>query len=445
MDILALLQHLNPIVPKTTLKQMSLILYALLAMTGRVTMLGISRWTDKGGSYRTVQRFFQTAIPWAQVMWAFFYTYLQRVGDVYLLVGDESVVTKSGKLTHGLDRFFSSIFGKPVLSVALFALSLVNTRERRAYPVMVEQVVRTETEKAAAKAKGQQQKTKKESKRKKAGRPKGSKNRNKSEVTLTPELARIQAMIQQFLSLVGSTITLTYIALDGHFGNNNALQMVRQCGLHLISKLRYDAALYFSYEGDNKRKKYGDKIDYSCIPDRLLQEATIVDGIRTDIYQATMRHKELAQPVNVVIIVKTKLATGASARVILFSSDLTLNWAQLIDYYQLRFQIEFNFRDAKQYWGLEDFMNVQETPVTNAINLSLFMVSVSQVLLRDLRQEDSSVNVLDLKAFYRGHKYVAETLKLLPEKPDPILMGTIFDTISRLGRVHNPQPSLFSP
>ncbi len=172
-------------------------------------MLGISRWTDKGGSYRTVQRFFQTAIPWAQVMWAFFCTYLQRVEDVYLLVGDESVVTKSGKLTHGLDRFFSSIFGKPVLSVALFALSLVNTRERRAYPVMVEQVVRTETEKAAAKAKGQQQKTKKESKRKKAGRPKGSKNRNKSEVTLTPELARIQAMIQQFLTLVGSTITLS--------------------------------------------------------------------------------------------------------------------------------------------------------------------------------------------------------------------------------------------
>jgi putative transposase len=445
MDILALLQHLNPIVPKTTLKQMSLIIYALLAMTGRVTMLGISRWTDKGGSYRTVQRFFQTIIPWPKVMWAFFCTYLRKVEDVYLLAGDESVVTKSGKLTHGLDRFFSSIFGKPVPSVALFALSLVNTRERRAYPVMVEQVVRTETEKAEAKAKRQQQKTKKESKRRKAGRPKGSKNRNKTEVTLTPELARIQTMIKQFLSLVGSTITLTYIALDGHFGNNNALQMVRQCGLHLISKLRYDAALYFSYEGDNKRKKYGDKIDYSRISGRYLQETTIVDGIRTDIYQATMRHKEFAQALNVVIIVKTKLATGATARVILFSSDLALNWAQLIDYYQLRFQIEFNFRDAKQYWGLEDFMSVQETPVTNAINLSLFMVSVSQVLLRDLRQEDSSVNVLDLKAFYRGHKYVAETLKLLPQKPDPILMGTIFDTISQLGRVHNPQPSLFSP
>ena len=37
-----------------------------------------------------------------------------------------------------------------------------------------------------------------------------------------------------------------------------------------------------------------------------------------------------------------------------------------LDYYKLRFQIEFNFRDAKQFWGLEDFMNLSQTAVTNA-------------------------------------------------------------------------------
>ena len=89
-------------------------------------------------------------------------------------------------------------------------------------------------------------------------------------------------------------------------------------------------------------------------------------------------------------------------------------------------------------------MAIKETPVTNAINLSLFMVNVSHFLLREFRQEDSTVNVLDLKAFFRGHKYVAETLKLLPEKPDPILMGEIFDKISQLGRVHPSLPILNS-
>lgn len=423
---------------------MSQIVTAMLAMTGRVTMLGISRWTDKGGSYRTVQRYFQTTIAWGQVLWQFFNVHLRQAEDEYVLAGDESIVTKSGKLTYGLDRFFSSLFGKPVSSVALFALSVVNCRERRAYPVMAEQVIRSEAEKAAAKQKAQQRKAKKQTKHGKPGRPKGSKNRNKSQVTLTPELIRIQEMVKQFLHLVGNLMPLSYLVLDGHFGNNNALQMVLGCGLHLVCKLRTDSALYFQYEGENKRKKYGDRVDYANLPERYLKKTTTEDGIRTDIYQATMRHKEFACPLNVVILLKTKLDTGASARVILFSSDLQLAWDKLVDFYQLRFQIEFNFRDAKQFWGLEDFMNVNEVPVTNAMNLSLFMVNLSQALLRDLRQVDSTVNVLDLKAFYRGHKYVAETLKLLPQKPDPILLELIFDRISRLGSVHNSHPSFNS-
>ena len=60
-------------------------------------------------------------------------------------------------------------------------------------------------------------------------------------------------------------------------------------------------------------------------------------------------------------MLKTNLLTQARAHVILFSTDLDLAWEQLIDYYSLRFQIEFNFRDAKQFWGLEDFMNVSPT------------------------------------------------------------------------------------
>ncbi|MCK4492688.1 MAG: transposase [Methylococcales bacterium] len=42
---------------------------ATLAMTGRVTMLGISRWSEKGGSYRTVQRFFKEGHNWSQLRW----------------------------------------------------------------------------------------------------------------------------------------------------------------------------------------------------------------------------------------------------------------------------------------------------------------------------------------------------------------------------------------
>ena len=92
----------------------------------------------------------------------------------------------------------------------------------------------------------------------------------------------------------------------------------------------------------------------------------------------------------------------------------------MVDYYSLRFQIEFNFWDAKQYWGLDDFMNVKETAVTNAAQLAFFMVNVSTALLETFRQRNPAFSILDLKSHYRGYRYVAETLKLLPQKPDRI-------------------------
>ena len=186
LNILALLQCLQPHLTATTIRQFSRIAFAMLTMTGRVTMLGISRWAGQGGSYRTVQRFFHTALPWASLFWWFFRQHLHRSEEVYLLAGDEVVVTKAGQQTYGLDRFFSSLYGKPVPGLSFFALSLVSTQERRSFPVRVEQVVRSEAEKSAPSPKGEAQKPKPPSKKRRPGRPKGSKNKNKAQVILTP-------------------------------------------------------------------------------------------------------------------------------------------------------------------------------------------------------------------------------------------------------------------
>ena len=65
----------------------------------------------------------------------------------------------------------------------------------------------------------------------------------------------------------------------------------------------------------------------------------------------TLLHKDFPTPLNVVLVVKTNLRSHPRGHVVLFSTDLTLSAPQLVDYYSLRFQIEFNFRDAKQYWA----------------------------------------------------------------------------------------------
>ena len=450
MNILALLQQIQPTISKTDVQRMSRVIQAMLSMTGRVTMLGISRWAGKGGSYRTVQRLFNTYIPWSAVFIKFFEQHLYQPGGEYILVGDESTVTKSGKETFGLDHFFSGVLNKVVKGIAIFSLSLVSIEERCSYPLQVKQVIRTEADKEAAKAR-REKKARKDPKapRKKRGRRKGSKNRDKTQVTLTPELKRIQKMVKKQLEGLQDLMSVRYLALDGHFGNNNALQMVRQCGLHLVSKLRHDAALYFRYDGPQKskgpRKKYGLKIDYRNIPQKYLVEQNIESEIETCIYQAEMLHRDFAQPLNVVIISKVNLKTGAFASVNLFSSDLDLSFEKIIDFYSLRFQIEFNFRDAKQFWGLEDFMNVKEVPVTHALNLSLFMVNLSQVLLREFRRTHPESGIIDLKAYFRAAKYFEETIKMLPEKPEPFLLDQIFGHIASLGCIHPVKVLLSSP
>ncbi len=454
MNILALLQCIEPYVTVTTTKQLSRILMAMLVMTGRVTMLGIARWGGKGASYRTVQRFYQTVIPWATLFWVFFREHLWRIGDTYLLAGDEVVVSKAGKHTHGLDRFFSSLYGKPIAGISFFALSLVSVQERRAYPSSMTQVVRDEAEKVTSKAKAQTKKRRTTSgsggSKGKPGRPKGSKNQNKAEVVLSAELIRIRAMVMDLLQRMLGCLSLTYLVMDGHFGNHNALAMVQSCGLHLISKLRYDAGLYLpyagAYSGHGPHRHYGEKLAYHALPAQSLKATTVASVIKTDIYQMQLLHKEFCQPLNVVIIVKTNLTTAACAHVCLFSSDLDLTYEQLIDYYSLRFQIEFNFRDAKQFWGLEDFMNITSTTVNNAANLSLFMVNLSHLLLRNFRQRyDPDSSILDLKAFCRGIKYAEETLKLLPQKPDPILLTEILTNVARLGRIHPAHSQSLTP
>jgi len=432
-DMMLILACLSQCLDTTALRQLSRVTEAMLSMTGRVTMRGLSRWAGKGGSYRTIQRFFVTSIRWATLQWVLIRHHLLDPDDVILIGGDDVVVPKAGKHTHGLDRFFSSLYGKMVRGLGFLSVSLISVKRRTSSPVMLEQLAQRPPDNL-------QEVSKKKSQGKR-GRPKGSKNQQRRDVTLSPYLRFVQETIKRLLQLIGAHLQVMYFVFDGAFGHNDALQMVRQLGLQLISKLRYDAALYFPddgpYAGRGKRKKYGKKLSYQHIPEAYLKESSVEEVIETKIYQMHVWHKKFADLLNIVVIVKTNLTTQAVAHVVLFSSDLDLSYAQLIDYYRLRFQLEFNFRDAKQYWGLEDFMTIKQTPVYNSANLSMFMVNVSHAVMRPMRTQWPELSVNDLKAWFRSRKYVVETLKLLPEMPELIFIEQAIARVAQLGRVNH--------
>src|SRR3989304_686362 len=168
-DILALLQSIAPVVSTTILQQMSHVVYGMLITNGRITMLEISRWTDRGGSYRTIQRWYHSKLIWLQVMWILFTSQLWKAGHEYIAAGDEVVFGKAGKETHGLGYFFSGLQQRVIPGLSFFVFSVIDVKERQSYPIQAVQRIKEKGEK-----KKQDKKKPAKAEHRPAGRPKGS-------------------------------------------------------------------------------------------------------------------------------------------------------------------------------------------------------------------------------------------------------------------------------
>ena len=103
-------------------------------------MLEISRWTEAGGSYRTIQRLYHTPLLWLQIQWGFFVSQLQKPNDEYIAAGDEVVFGKAGKETYGIGRFFSSLQNRVIPGLSFFVFSVIHVKERHSYPIQAVQM-----------------------------------------------------------------------------------------------------------------------------------------------------------------------------------------------------------------------------------------------------------------------------------------------------------------
>ena len=427
MDIFALFHSFCQVHSATMLRQLSDIIAGALCAPHHITMRNIARWSTY--SYRTVQRFFATDIHWPSLHTAFVTTHLYEKSHTCMLAYDETTITKSGKKTYGVDQYYSGTHGHVVTGLSFGVLALVDVDDRKSHPVHLTQIVRSHALNPVVTAP-----------KRPRGRPRGSRKKLLQDQPLSPELARIDTQITQFLHENNGKIPLRYIAFDGHFGNIPTLEMVQRHGLHIITKLRADSVLYLPpdapYSGRGRPKIFGEKVDVRNLPTHYCVQTTHDGDTQMQLFQFTARVKASAQLLNIVVRKTTQRQKKTATYTILMSSDLALTAVQLVEYYGLRFQIEFNFRDAKQHFGLEDFMNVTATAVNNAANLAMCMVNVSAKLIADSDGEIQGVR--DLKTVVRGRKYIAVVLKLLPPKLHNELKSQIDRIISPFGRINAP-------
>ncbi len=384
-------------------------------------MLGISRWNEEH-SYRTIERFFDKKIDWLGIKWRII---KKMIGKEVILVADESTVSKSGKSTYGVGYFYSGLQSRAIPGIQFLSFSLVDVKSRRAYPLFSKQL------------KQSKKKVKVTGGHSKVGRPKGSKNKSRSDKRLTG-LFRVVSWYLKIIKKVINIPTLRYFVYDGAFGNNAGIQAVKKADLYLISKLKKNSNLYFKFNGEQKKRGrkriYGALIDYENINDTYLKESTIAGDIETKIYQFEALHKKIYGALNIIIIFSKNIKTNKTTHTILFSTDLKQTFQKIIDYYSLRFQIEFNFRDAKQFFGLEDFMNIKKRRIHNFANLSMFMNNISYLIHKESGFGNYSVN--NIKSLFMAERYTREILKYYGQKVDDILMDDAINKISAFSMIH---------
>lgn len=395
------------------------------SFTGGVRSL--SRYSEQ--SERCLHRLIGwSGFKWVGVYVLLFRTFLHKSGSVYLLASDETVEGKAGHHTFGLDSFYSSILKQPIKSVCLSCFSLLDVSAKKSYFMGFEQVVYTSEDKARIAA----DKAKKiAGKGKPAGRQKGTKNKEK---TAGPEVetASYRAFKSFFITLIDNlrllipSLNLVYLVVDSAYASRNYLKLIGEKKLFIISRLRKTPALHFKYEGPKtktKPKKYGAKVDISKIDNKYFQFEKKKNGIIYKTYQFQAWNKEMADfLLNVVCVVAYNPQTKTQATAYFFSNNLDLTAENMIEYYALRFQIEFDFRETKQHFGLHKMKNYKQIQMNNMFNLAFLARLCAQILQKQWAEklQNPKISISDIKTIYKAQWTLKQAIKADTKDLNPI-------------------------
>lgn len=428
-SLLSFLSILKTTTSGSNIRTLYSLINSIFCVRSKVTTRSLSRYSNY--SLRHLFRFLSKEIDWLSIRILLFIEFDFISSSTYIFATDETVEGKSGKHSYGLSKFYSSCDKQPIKGICVSALSLIEVETRTSFMIDIEQVVYSQTDKlriAADKAK------KKASQKRLAnggdalprGRKKGTKNKPKE------ERSEDKASLRTFKSVFGKTLTafskflpalkVKYVVGDTAYGNENYAALIEENGMFLISKLYKTAAVF---EVKNKKKEgitYGKKFDLYNLDKKYLQKTQKDDkGICTEIYQLEGLSQAMKKRKINVVVHKTIRENGQESVQILFSTDLALNYETLIEYYRIRFQIEFDFRDAKQHFGLSDFKNYKEENMKNFINLSFTMTLISKSMVRKAREkhQNQKLGILDLKVLLNHQFHTKTIINWFRNNPEP--------------------------
>jgi DDE superfamily endonuclease len=340
-----LLQSVLPSASQTKKPQQKFVahlLRLLLMLPGHATFRNLSRYS----SYheRTFARWYARDFDFVSLNKAAIAQGLPPE-HAQALVIDASFIPQSGKKTSGLDRFWNGSHGRSEKGLEISTLAWLDITDNCAYCLSVEQTPPTDK-------------------------------------TTDAEATRLDVYLEQLARVVSAYHLrhLRYVITDGYYSKQKFTGGVRALGLAQIGTLRIDANLRSLYQGPKRPgpgrpKPYDGKVHWDHLA-RFEKVATEDDAIVR--YHQVLNHVLCQCNLRVVLVVDTK----HNRRAVLFSTDMDLDALTILSYYKARFQIEFLFRDAKQFTGLTDCQARSQAKLNFHFNASLRAVTLATLEAR---------------------------------------------------------------
>lgn len=315
---------------------------------------------------------------------------------------DPCYIAKSGKKTPGVDWFWSGCAAAMKKGLEILGMSIVDADAKDSVFLKAEQ---TFTDK-------------------KRGRKPRSTWGMKDPNSLTGWYLRmLQHNCRQLLSICN------LIVADAYFSKESFVSGVKSLGFNLISRFRDDVNLKYLYSGPKTGKrgrphKFVGKVDINNLDMSIFSVDYTAEGkLVYKMYTAVVWAVSLAREVRVVIVDYLDSDKKRQTRKIFFSTDTFISARDIFDIYRTRFQLEFVFRDAKQFTGLTHCQARNKEALSFAFNASLTSVNLARAFAR---QQGMDISVGSTKTLLHNAAMVDRFIAMSGKSPNMRLNNTDF-------------------
>lgn len=333
---------------KRFLNWLVLTIRTVALIPGKINFTRLSRYG--GRTAKTFASNFKSSVDWMRVNIGIARESIGDGDDIAIAI-DPSFISKAGRLTYGIGRFWSGAAQRVKRGLEIMAVGAISLSKRTC--VMLGAI--------------------------------------QSPNFKTLESKKGMSMLDWYISLVRSKadelLTLSDIMVaDAFFSKYEFVNEVVTMGFRFVGRLRSNSYLRYLTIPDpsaprrrGRRKMYGEKVDFSSLDMSVFTSFIYEDskGIKTECHTAVVNSRALKRNIRIVVC---PVENGES--LVYFSTDTGMAPERIIGFYRTRFQIEFGIRDAKQFTGLQSQQTRDKNRLDFAFNLSFTTLNVCKEVIR---------------------------------------------------------------